>query len=793
MSKSGKIRNPLRRRILRELTGDWKKYIVVVLFLIFMVGFISGMYVANGSMLAEFEESASKYKREDGHFILYEKADRDFIDAVEKEESVTIYKDHFKTQHESWSDDIEGTEKLSEKQKKELKIRIYPVRKKINLACVMSGRLPEKEGEIAIDRMHADNVGLKPGDTLKAGEKKLKITGLVSNSDYTTLYENSSDIMFDALTFDVGIVTKETFDELSAPVHYAYSYYCSTKPGNAEADPAKDDVEEKKRADDMVETLFEEALKRGNRIEDYVPAYANQAIQFAPEDFSTDMAMGGVILYVLIVVLAFVFAITISNTITRESTVIGTLRASGYTRTELVRHYMAAPIIVTLIGGAIGNVLGYTLFKDIVVSMYYNSYGLPEYQTRMSGEALIKTTLIPIAIMFAVNLIVIVRKLRCTPLQFLRRDLKKQRKRKTVRLPGKRFLPRFRLRVLLQNLPGYAVLFAGIVFVMIMLAMAVGLPDSLHYYQNKAPEMMLAPHQTVLRSYRDETGAVLKTKAKGAEKFAMASLIRQEGGRREDIEAFGISKNSRYVTESELDGLSEKEVLVSKAYAAKFNAAEGDTIRLSAKYEKKSYRFKVAGINSYESGCAVFMPISRFCKLFDLENDEFSGWFSEKTVSDIDQKYILNEITAKDIRKMTDQLDHSFGGYMIYFQYLCIALAAVLMFLLTKLIVERNENAISMTKILGYTNGEIARVYLTATTIAVIISEVIAVYIGCAAMSELWKVMMSRMNGWFDFFISRSGIAKMLVYVFIAYLIVMAVDFRRIRKIPMDEALKNVE
>ena len=90
-------------------------------------------------------------------------------------------------------------------------------------------------------------------------------------------------------------MTKETFDELSAPVHYAYSYYCSTKPGNAEADPAKDDVEEKKRADDMVETLFEEALKRGNRIEDYVPAYANQAIQFAPEDFSTDMAMGGVI------------------------------------------------------------------------------------------------------------------------------------------------------------------------------------------------------------------------------------------------------------------------------------------------------------------------------------------------------------------------------------------------------------------------------------------------------------------------------------------------------------------
>ena len=29
---------------------------------------------------------------------------------------------------------------------------------------------------------------------------------------------------------------------------------------------------------------------------------------------------------------------------------IGTLRASGYTRRELIRHYMALPVLVTLVG-----------------------------------------------------------------------------------------------------------------------------------------------------------------------------------------------------------------------------------------------------------------------------------------------------------------------------------------------------------------------------------------------------------------------------------------------------------
>ena len=85
------VKNPLRRRILRELKGDWKKYIVVALFLIFMIGFISGMYVANGSMLTAADEAASKYRREDGHFILMNKADNEIIETLETKESLTIY------------------------------------------------------------------------------------------------------------------------------------------------------------------------------------------------------------------------------------------------------------------------------------------------------------------------------------------------------------------------------------------------------------------------------------------------------------------------------------------------------------------------------------------------------------------------------------------------------------------------------------------------------------------------------------------------------------------------------
>ena len=787
------VKNPLRRRILRELKGDWKKYIVVALFLIFMIGFISGMYVANGSMLTAADEAASKYRREDGHFILLNKADNEMIETLETKESLTIYENQFKDQKESWSEDISGTEKLSKAQRDSLEIRIFPIRQKVDLPCVMEGKLPEADNEIAIDRMHANNVGLKVGDTIKAGKRKLTITGLVSNPDYTTLFQNSSDMMFDALTFDVGLMTRKGFDQLSAQVHYNYAYIYSTEPGNGKFDRAGDEAEEKERADTLLETLVEQSFKYQNQVQDYVPAYANQAIQFTINDMGQDEAMGGVILYVLMIVLAFVFAITISNTITRESTVIGTLRASGYSRAELVCHYMATPLIVTLIGALIGNILGYTLFKNLVVDMYYNSYGLPVFKTVMSSEALIRTTLIPLAIMFVINLFVIVRKMHCTPLQFLRRDLKKNKRSKALRLPRFRFLSRFRLRVLLQNLPGYLILFVGICFVMLMMAMAVGMPDSLAYYKDRAPGMIIAPYETILKSSRNEWGQGLATDEKSAEKFIVSSMTYDTGQREEDIEAYGIDPDSSYIDTKELRKLGKNEVLISHSFAGKFKKESGDTIRLHAKYEDKTYTFKVKGIDPYEAASAVFMPIDESRDLFDMEEDDFSGWFSEKRIKDIDQKYILNEITAKDITKMVDQLDHSLGSYMVYFQYMCIALSVILMYLLTKLIIERNENAISMTKILGYSNREISSVYITATTIAVLISECVAVFIGYRVMSMLWKIILKRLNGWFDFIITKQGIAKMLIFVLIGYLIVMIFDFRRIRRIPMDQALKNVE
>lgn len=788
-----RIVNPLIKRIPKELIGDWKKYLIVFAFLVLTIGFVSGMYVANESMMKAADESVTKYEREDGHFEWSEKADSDLIKDVEsgeqvdmsaitgKEEEdasdvpVIIYENFFRNEKEDNNNDgkNDGT------------VRVFAKTDNINLACVLDGRLPENENEIAVDRMHADNVDMKVGDTIRVGGEKFEVVGLIAYVNYSTLHEKTTDLIFDAIKFDVAMVTDEGFDRLGESIHYAYAWKYKDAPA--------DEKEEKALSDDFRKVLAAQTMLHGNELKDYVPSYGNPAINFATDDMGSDMSMGGVILDILIIIIAFIFGVTISNTISKESSTIGTLRASGYTRGELVRHYLSMPIIVTFLAAIVGNILGYTVFKNVVVGMYYNSYSLPTYETVWNPDAFVKTTVVPIILMFVVNLIVIVRMLRHTPLQFLRHDLKKSKRKKAIRLPHWKFMSRFRVRIMFQNISNYLILFVGICFIMVMLAMAVGMPDTLTYYQKHASNLMFTKYQYVLKTYQNADGSIVTTDNKDAENFAMKSLVKRSDALDEEISTYGVVDDSQYIKISDLESLEKNEVYISNSYADKYGIVIGDTIKLEEKYTDDTYNFKVCGIYDKCQSIAVFMPIDQYREVFDLDDDAFSGFFSDAKITDIDSDMIASTITKRDITKMCDQLDLSMGSYMQYFQVLCILLSMAMIYLLTKLIIEKNENAISMTKILGYENHEIASLYLLSTTIVMLIIDVLTVAVGVWVMNFAWKEILMTYSGWFSFHMETISYVKMFAFVLIGYVIVMILDFQRIKKIPMDQALKNVE
>ena len=797
------MKSPLRKRLPRELKSEFGKYLVAFIMMAITIGLVSGFLVADGSMLRAYDDSFQKYNIEDGYFQTKKKLTPAQKEDIEKSD-VKVYENFY----------------IEQKLTNGSTIRFFKNRKEVDKVCLMNGKMPKKSGEIAVDRMYADNNELKVGDTVKSRKKTFRITGLVALSDYSALFQNNNDTMFDAVKFGVAIVTDKDFEALNqVKVQYNYAWIYDKKPAT--------EKKEKKMAEDLMEDMVDVVT-----IESFVPQYQNQSIHFTGDDMGGDKAMMIMLLYIIMVIMAFVFGITISNTIRKEAGVIGTLRASGYTRQELILHYMTLPVLVTFVGALIGNILGYTVLKDVCADMYYGSYSLPTYVTVWNGEAFGLTTLVPVVIMLVVNYGVLRHKLKLSPLKFLRRDLSGRKQKRAIYLsPKMKIFSRFRLRVIFQNMSNYMVLFIGILFANLLLMFGLLLPSALSHYQVEIQNNMLAKYQymlqvpvsavsgnkfdgliSLLEFYMDS-----RTDNEDAEEFSAYSLNTLPGKyKSEEVLLYGIEPDSRYVTidfnntkdkkdeagnkekaDNKNTANAEKEsaaVYISSAYADKFLLHVGDTITLKEKYEKEKYSFKIAGVYDYTAALCVFMPRSELNDIFDLGEDYYSGYFSDTELTDIKSQYIGSVVDLDALTKISRQLDVSMGSMMGMVNGFAIMIYMVLVYLLSKIIIEKNAQSISMVKILGYTNGEISKLYIMSTSLVVVFCLLLSLPLETVIMKVLFREMMlSSISGWITLWIDPMIYVQMFAAGIITYGIVALLEFRRVKKVPMDEALKNVE
>ena len=755
-----KKRNVLKKRFFRELKREFGKYLVIFLFLVGSIGFVSGFLVASNSMLAAYDESFTKYRVEDGNFELSAPAGEVLQKAL-SEEGLTLYENFYLTEEVKESGG---------------KLRIFKNRSEVNLVCLMEGKLPETADEIAIDRMHADNNKLSVGDSLTVGERTLKISGLVALSDYSALYEKASDMMFDATKFGVAVMTEEGFAEMGdTHLHYSYSWRYDT--------PTESEKEATERADQVLAVLMSSAMTTGNAPVNFLPAVSNQAIQFVGADMGRDNKMMAVFLYIIIAILAFVFAITISNTITGEALVIGTLRASGYTKGELIRHYLALPMTVVAVAALAGNVLGYTVFKEAAAKMYYASYSLPTFVTLWNADAFIRTTVIPVMMMFAINLCMLVRKLSLSPLRFIRKDLNRRKKTKALRL-GERlsFMTRFRLRILLQNLPNYVIILIGVFFANVMLLFGFVLPPLVDNYEKDITSNLIAEYQYVLK-------APAETAEKGAEKYSVTALQTVEGKlKSEEVMVYGVAADSGYIGIEPGDG-----VLISTAYAGKHGLSAGDEITLEESFGEQTYTFTVSGVYEYPAALAVFMEQEELNERFGFGAGYFNGYFSDTELADLDERLIATKITADDLTKTTRQLKVSMGELMDLFLVFGVAVFLLVIYLLSKLIIEKNARSVSMTKILGYTDGEINKLYVWITSAVVVVSLIGTIPLVNFIMKYLFAAVLADYPGWLPYSVPFAAYIRMAALGMGAYALVAFIQMRKVKGVSKGDALKGAE
>ena len=758
MNKPKKVRNPLRKRLFRELLHDFGKYVVIFTFIFATIAMVAGFLVSDISLKTAYDESFEEYNVEDGHFTLLTPAEDGFFDGMERYYKVKVY-ENFYADREAADGDA---------------VRVYRLRKDVNRTALWEGDYPSGMGEIAIDRLYAENNGYSVGDTMIIEGRRFRVSGLVALTDYSALFKNNTDMMFDAKQFTVALLSDIDFDVIQ-PGEMKYCYSWTNDDRALSADECK------QKAEDIMDWLSGRAI-----LTDFLRRADNQAIQFTGADMGGDKALITTLLYVVMAVMAFIFAVTTSNTIEQEAAVIGTLRASGYSRGELLRHYIALPIIVSMIAAVLGNLAGYTVLKKYFASLYLHSYSLTPYHTVWSAEAFWLTTVIPLVILVTVNLLVVSRKLRLSPLRFLRRDLSRRGRKRVMHLSHRlRFLSRFRLRVIFQNVPSYLTLFLGIFFANLLLLFGIMMAPLLDNFRETVMDSKIANYQYILK-------APVSTSDADAEQYCLNELLDKPS--KEEVMVYGISPDSGYFRNiSEKSVPAGDEILISEGYSEKYGYLPGDEVTLKEKFSSKSYSFRVKEIVHYPASLAVFMNDDLFRRTFDKDDDYFTGYLTDRRLTDVKDAYIASVITEHDLVVIADQLDDSMGLVFPIIGGFATLLYMLMIYMLSKLILEKNAKSISMTKILGYSGRETGRLYISPTAWVVMISLVVTLPLAAIAMRYIYNYYMLQMKGWLTFFIAPATYARMLLIGVVSYFVVSAVQYLRIRRIPMEQALKNNE
>ena len=768
--------SPLHKRFPRELKDNLGKYLGIFLLMSVTIALTSGFLLAAHSIGVIIDDMPEKYSIEDARFTTAFEATDEQLDAAADaaNDAGTGGTDIVR----NWSFDADfnhaqGDDGLDRT------LRVYQHRTQVDLAAYAEGRVPEAADEVAIDRVFATNNGITISEEVELFGQRFTVCGIMTTSDNQALFKDNSDFTVNTLTFGVAEVSESGFAALEATGHQpAYTY--SVRFADRDLTVAQRTDAEK----DMMRALS----TAGATVDDLTDSSANQGIGYAADDVSGDSTMWGVLLYMIIAIMAFVFVVLTSGTIEEESAIIGTLLASGYRHRELVAHYLALPAAVGIAAAVVGNVAGYTLMSEPMRNLYYGSYSLPPYYATWSWSVFAQTTVLPVATLVIITLLGLLRKMGHTPLEFLRHETSKGGVKRGFALPERlSFITRFRMRVFLRNLGNFATLFVGIGFASMLLLFSLAiLPTMTHYAENL--------HNNVVAEHMYTLKAPLEVDNAQAEKYAVYSLEydRGEGSGTEPITVYGVPEDSRYWDDL---AVGDGHVVFGNGLIDKFRFADGQTINLYDKYEDETREVTYEG-GGYtwgtKSDMTVYMSLDDFNRFFGNDAGYFNGYASDQEL-DLDARYLASDLTPESMDAIGEQFVGMMDDMIGMLMGLSVFIFLVFMYLLTKSVIDRSARSISYMKVFGYRDSEISRLYVRSITLTVIVSLVVCQPLIIGGLTLLFRAMLLAYNGNIEIYVPMTAIAQVIAIGFATYLAVALLHIRRIKHVPLALALKVQE
>lgn len=743
------MRNPLHKRTLRQFARPWKM-IPILIALVFVVVFASSFFTSQDSVRALYEKQITDGKVEDGEFTTIAPLSDETVRKLE-EEGVTLY-ENFNLE-------------LSETKQKQLKA--FKNRTDINIAQILEGRLPENDHEVALSGNYARANKIMLSDTIKLEGKTFDIVGIISLPDYSSILRNRSDLLMDTGYFGTCLLHEDGFDGFrNLPVKYTYSYHTKT-------------TLDKKAATDKLRALVE-IVNEGNRVLDGVTRYDNHCITYIMDDMGGDIPTMTVSMVILFIALAFISAVQVKSMIEKEAPVIGTLLASGYTKRELVANYMATPVLLTVIASVIGNVLSYTYFYKAYADLYYGSFDLPTFQPILNARSFLITSVFPFVIYLVVNFFVISKALGHRPIQFLRNNLRKEKKKSSLKLHGLSFLQKFRVRIALANKLNLAALIFGVFLANLILIYGLAVKPVFMTYADKMSDTIKYAHVYFVRMEEPnldaEKATILKTE-----------LIDEDD---KEVDLYGVDARSHYAIPHR-EALEKNEVVISHGLAQRFSYDIGDELTIREPFRQREVRLKIKDILPENTAFQIFTTREHLNDIVDEDVNFFNAYLSDKKLT-LSKDNLVTELDKDLVTNYAQHFLKSFGVVFDMLFYVGIAFYIIIVSMITSVILDKSERHMSYLKIFGFRDREVANLYVNGLVVFLIVFQLVMIPAVNKLLQVITRISMEKFDAYIIFQIPLHNFFLAILYSAVIFFVIEFFQRIRIARLDMTKELKNI-
>ncbi len=223
--------------------------------------------------------------------------------------------------------------------------------------------------DLLVEKSFAEHHGLSPGDGvfLNVGGQDigLSVAGIVTSPEYIWPAKSRQEILVSPETFGVVFVSSEAVPDLVGVS--AVNEFCILVEDGADSGAAISAVEAALTEYQVVDVVAKEDQP------------SNAALKLDLQGFGE---MAEVFPLLFLIVGALATYILLNRIVQNQRSQIGLMRALGYSRRQVLVHYLSFALIIGAVGAVAGVIAGY-LLSAAVTRLYVGMLGLPFMVTRM--------------------------------------------------------------------------------------------------------------------------------------------------------------------------------------------------------------------------------------------------------------------------------------------------------------------------------------------------------------------------------------------------------------------------